>query len=172
MQLIGGFSRALLVAVAISLTSPALAFGGENPYGTPTIDPAAPGEVILRVRDGDRSARFTYRQLLAMPSSTISIYEPFLKKRQKFTVIPLKNIFARVGISGDDRVVTKALNDYIFTASAQEFIDAQGYLAIKRDGAAIAYDQGGPIRIIFPDKSKWAKKLEAWNWSIATINVK
>lgn len=47
-----------------------------------------------------------------------------------------------------------------------------GYLAIARGGKDIPYDQGGPIRIVFPDKSKWAKNLDAWNWSIRKIIVK
>ncbi len=149
-----------------------MAASTKNPYGTATIDPAEPNEIILTISKGSQKSVFAYSRLLKLKASTISIYEPFLKKRQKFTVIPLKNLFNFVGISGKDRVITKALNDYIFTATAADFISANGYLAIKRDGAPISYDQGGPIRIIFPDKSKWSKNLDAWNWSLVVISVK
>jgi hypothetical protein len=162
----------LALTLSISGVAPALAANNENPYGTSKIDPAAPNEVILSITKGKQKADFAYPRLLKLKHSTISIYEPFLKKRQTFTVIQLKTLFNFVGISGKDKVVTKALNDYIFTATAADFISAQGYLAIKRDGVAIAYDQGGPIRIVFPDNSKWSKNLDAWNWSLASISVK
>jgi hypothetical protein len=164
----------LVLALTLSIVgvSPALAAKTSNPYGTSHIDPAAPNEVILTIKKGKQKAGFAYPRLLKLKHSTISIYEPFLKKRQTFTVIQLKTLFNFVGISGRDKVVTKALNDYIFTATAADFISAQGYLAIKRDGVAIAYDQGGPIRIVFPDNSKWSKNLDAWNWSLASISVK
>jgi hypothetical protein len=165
-----------LVATAILLTSstpatPAIA-DTSNPYGTSTVDPAGPNEVILTISKGKRSVSFAFARLEKMKQSTVNIYEPFLKKRQKFSAIPLAKLFALAGISGKDKVVTQALNDYKFTATAEQFIAAGALLAIKRDGAPIGYDQGGPIRIIFTDKSRWAKNLDAWNWSLATISVK
>jgi hypothetical protein len=87
-------------------------------------------------------------------------------------VIILQTLFTFVGISGKDKVITTALNDYIFQNTAANFIAADAYLAIRRNGAEIGYDQGGPIRIVFPDDSKWAKNLDAWNWSIESISVK
>ena len=87
-------------------------------------------------------------------------------------MIPLKNLFTLAGISGKDLVRTTALNDYTFTESAKNFLSAEAYLAIKVNGQPIGYDQGGPIRLIFSDKSKWSKNLDAWNWSLVTISVK
>lgn len=163
----------VLVATTLAMAPIASeASSTKNPYGTATIDPAAPNEIILTISKGKVKATFAYSRLEKLKQSTISIYEPFLKKRQYFTVIPLARLFLFAGISGKDKVVTRALNDYQFTATAQQFIDAHAYLAIKRSGLPIGYDQGGPIRIIFPDESKWAKNLDAWNWSIAIISVK
>lgn len=162
----------IALLLSISLSNPALALTVKNPYGTATVDPAAPNEVILTISKGSQKAEFAYPRLLKLRHSTISIYEPFLKKRQVFTVIQLKTLFNFVGISGKDKVKTKALNDYLYTATAEDFIAANAYLAIKREGAPISYDQGGPIRIIFPDGSKWSKNLDAWNWSLVTISVK
>lgn len=166
------FLLTAILALSTSLTQPLFAANEKNPYGTATIDPAGAEEVILTLTKGDRKVHFAYPRLLKMKSSTISIYEPFLKKRQSFTVIKLQSLFSLAGISGKDKVTTTALNDYIYANSAANFIAADGYLAIKRGGAPIGYDQGGPIRIIFPDDSKWAKNLDAWNWSIAAISVK
>jgi hypothetical protein len=159
--------------IALLLLAPVdLASAARNPYGTSTVDPAAPNEVILTISKGARSADFAYPRLLKLKHSTITIYEPFLKKRQTFTVVRLQTLFNFVGISGSDKVVTKALNDYIFTAKASDFIKGGAYIAIKRNGAPIGYDQGGPIRIVFSDDSSWAKNLDAWNWSLESIRVK
>jgi hypothetical protein len=144
----------------------------KNPYGTGNVDPAAPNEIILTITKGSKKVEFAYPRLQKMKQSNISIYEPFLKKRQSFSVIPLKNLFNLAGISGKDRVKTAALNDYVFSETAESFISADAYLAIKINGQPIGYDQGGPIRLIFSDKSKWSKNLDAWNWSLVSISVK
>jgi hypothetical protein len=144
----------------------------KNPYGISTVDPAGPNEVIFTVSKGGKQTEFVTARIQKMKSKTISIYEPFLKKRQTFTVIPLKNFFSFVGISGQDKVMTVALNDYIYSNTAAQFTSAGAYIAIKRNGVDIPYDQGGPLRLIFADDSKWAKNLDAWNWSLAAIRVK
>lgn len=164
-------STALALTLALTFSSPAQA-AEKNPYGTSVVDPAGPNEIIFTVSKGERKSEFTTARLLKMKSRVISIYEPFLKKRQSFTVIPIKNFFILAGISGDDKVVTRALNDYTYTNTAAKFLTANAYIAIKRDGAAIPYDQGGPLRLVFADNSKWAKVLDAWNWSLASISVK
>lgn len=143
-----------------------------NPYGTSAVDPAAPNEVIFTVSKGKKKVQFTSSKLFKIKSSTINIYEPFLKKRQTFTVIPIKTYFAMVGISGKDTVATRALNDYVYSNTAEKFLSANAFIAIKRDGKDISYDQGGPIRLVFEDKSIWAKNLDAWNWSLSSISVK
>jgi hypothetical protein len=111
-------------------------------------------------------------KLLSLGTSEISIYEPFVKLRQTFTVIPLATLFKKVGISGTENVMTKALNDYVYTNTATKFLSANGYLAVKRNGIDIPFDQGGPIRIVFPDGSTWSHFLDPWNWSLSSISVK
>lgn len=165
---------AVLISSAVILGPVAPTFAAEstNPYGTSTVDPAGPNEVIFTVAKGKKKVAYTTTQLFKLKSSVISIYEPFLKKRQSFTVIPMKYFFDAVGISGNDKVLTVALNDYVYSNTASKFVSANGYIAIKRNGTDIPYDQGGPIRIVFDDKSKWAKNLDAWNWSLDSMIVK
>jgi hypothetical protein len=167
--------KVITTAVAISLIAilaPTSHASEKNPYGTSTVDPAGPNEVIFKVSKGATKVEFTTSKILKMKSSTINIYEPFLKKRQNFTVIPIKNFFLLAGISGKDKVATRALNDYVYSNTAEKFLAANAYIAIKRDGAPIPYDQGGPIRIVFADTSSWSKVLDAWNWSLSSISVK
>lgn len=163
----------VLVISAIALSAAPTATAVEvNPYGTSTIDPAGPNEIIFTVQKGGKKALFTTARLNKMKSSVITIYEPFLKKRQSFTVIPIKTFFTFVGISGNDKVLTIALNDYVYSNSASQFLSAGAFIAVKRNGVDIPYDQGGPVRLVFADKSKWAKNLDAWNWSLSSITVR
>lgn len=167
--------KIITFALVISLTALPIitaTAAEKNPYGTSTVDPAGPNEVIFTVSKGNRKTEFAYARIQKMKSKTISIYEPFLKKHQRFTVVPLKNFFSLVGISGQDKVMTIALNDYIYTNTAAQFISAGAYVAIKRNGDNIPYDQGGPLRLVFADDSRWAKNLDAWNWSLSAIRVK
>lgn len=165
---------ALSLGAALLLTySPiATAATDVNPYGTSTVDPAAPNEILFTVSKGKKKISYSLEKLGTMKSATISIYEPFLKKRQSFTVIPMKTFFNAVGIKGNDKVRTIAINDYIYSNAASKFISADAFIAIKRNGVDIPYNQGGPLRIVFADKSKFAKTLDAWNWSLNAISVK
>lgn len=163
---------AISIFLALSTTPAHAADSKANPYGTSTVDPAAPNEVILTVSSKIKSIGFTYAALSKLPKKEISVYEPFLKRRQTFTVIEFGKLFSLAKIARSDKVVTRALNDYTFTSSASNFLAAGAFLAIKKNGSAIGYDEGGPIRIIFADKSKWSKNLDAWNWSLELIAVK
>lgn len=162
------------VVLASSLLSgaPAIAKSHTNPYGTVNVDPAPPNSVILKLSKGSKSINLTLEQLKVLKSSKLTINEPFVKRRQSFRVIPLADLFKMVGIVGSDKVQTLALNDYLYKNTAANFTSASGYLAITRGGLDIPYDQGGPIRIIFPNKSKWNKFFDPWNWSLKEISVK
>jgi hypothetical protein len=166
--------RALAMAILLTFSVAPLATAADstNPYGTSAVDPAGPNEVIFTVSKGSKKIQFTSGKLNKMKTVTISIYEPFLKKHQTFTVISMKTFFTMLGISGKDKVITRALNDYVYSNTASKFITAEAFIAIKRNGKDIPYDQGGPLRLVFKDDSSWAKNLDAWNWSLSSIAVK
>ncbi len=145
----------------------------KNPYGASVpVDPPGPNDVILTVTNHSKVIRFSLTSLRKLGTTDISIFEPFVKARQTFTVVSLAKIFKSANISPTAHLMTDALNDYIYTDTAKHFTDSQGYLAIARFGGPIPYDQGGPIRIIFPDKSTLGKNINAWNWSLNVISVK
>jgi len=173
-----GFSMSLAACgtsgVTTESTAPAetaATSNSSNPYGTNTIDPAPANEPILTVVNGSNSVDYTLKDLQGFGTSDISIFEPFLKKRQTFTVIPLFEIFSKNGIGESAEIETVALNDYSYSDTATNFTANSGYLAIALEGKDIPYDRGGPIRIIFPDKSEWAGYLDAWNWAIREFIV-
>ena len=161
----------LVIALSLLFVPQGIA-ADANPYGGVKITPPAPPETILTISKGSISKSLSMNDLMKMKSKSLSIYEPFVKKNQTFKAIPMKSLFALAGIKGSDKLQTIALNDYIYTNTASSFLAADGYLAISRSGKAIGYDQGGPIRIIFPDDSRWAHFLDPWNWSLKSLKVK
>lgn len=145
----------------------------KNPYGASIpIDPPGPNDVVLTVTNHSKVVKFTFTSLRKLGTTKLSVYEPFVKVRQTFTVVSLAKIFKSANILPTANVITDALNDYIYTNTAKNFTDSQGQLAIARFGAPIPYDQGGPIRIIYPDKSTLSSNLPSWNWSLNVIKVK
>jgi len=160
----------LILSFAV-LSVPSTSAAETNPYGGIAVKAPGANETILVVSKGKVVVNLSMKKLQSMKSKTISINEPFVKKVQSFRVIKLSAIFLLAGIKGTDKVDTHALNDYVYSNSAAKFLSANGYLAISRSGKPIGYDEGGPIRIIFEDSSKWAKFLDPWNWSLKKIKV-
>jgi hypothetical protein len=164
---------ALLAVVISALTlSTPLSASEFNPYGGAVVTPPGNNEIIFTITNGKTSKKYSMNTLKAMKTSTVTIYEPFVKKNQSFTVISISALARENGISQQSVLKTIALNDYSYSNTLKNFVTAKGYLAIARSGKPIPYDQGGPIRIIFPKDSRWAKFLDPWNWSLSSIVVK
>ena len=143
-----------------------------NPYGAGPIDPPAPGQPVLTVSGGSTPLSLTLDQLDALGHTTITIDEPFVKRRETYSGVPLATVLAKAGIPSTATIDTLAINDYHYISTAKPMIESNGLIATARDGAPIPYDQGGPIRIVFPDGTALSSVLDAWNWSLASITVK
>lgn len=145
----------------------------DNPYGGTEVDPPAPGEAVLVAQaPGGKQTPLTLKKLAALGTEEIQINEPFVGSCQTFTVVPLQAVLQAAGIPTDAGTLrTIALNDYEYDGSIPELIDAQAMIALQRAGQDIPVDQGGPIRIVFPDDSPMATNLDAWNWSLIRIEA-
>ena len=142
-----------------------------NPYGAPSIDPPAPGEPILTVSGGTAPLALTLDELNAIGGTTVTVDEPFVKKRQTFSGVPIAALMAKAGIPDSATIETVALNDYRYSSTVGPLVASQALIATARNGAPIPYDQGGPTRIIFPDGTPLSSVLDAWNWSLTSITV-
>jgi hypothetical protein len=159
-------------AAPATTTSPTPTPSASNPYGAAAIDPLGPDEPVLVVTGGSAgTVELTVDELEALGTTTVTVYEPFVKTQQTFTGVPLSAVFDRAGISADQQVDTIALNDYVYSDLAGDLEASDGLVATRREGEPIPYDQGGPVRLIFPDGSALAGDLDAWNWSVAEIAV-
>jgi len=141
-----------------------------NPYGGFPVDPPADTEVILTVK-GSKTLNYTMPQLKKLEQFEATLDEPFVHKTQKFQGVALETLFRAAGIQPTDKISTIALNDYKYVDTAENFTASRGFLALSRDGGLIAMDQGGPVRIVFPDGEKYSTFLDAWNWSLRTLEV-
>ena len=161
-----------IAAFAILIGSTASAQAAGNPYGGTAVTPPAPTEVIFSITNGSILKTYSMNDLKKMKPVSLTIYEPFVKKRQSFLAVPLSAFIKDAKIRSTAKLSTIALNDYVYDNTLSNFLKAKAYIAIERSGKPIAYDQGGPIRIIFPTGSIWSKNLDPWNWSLRSIVVK
>lgn len=153
-------------------TSPTPTPSASNPYGAAAIDPLGPDEPVLVVSGGSAgTVELTLAELEALGTTTVTVYEPFVKTQQTFTGVPISAVFDRAGIAADQQVDTIALNDYVYSDLAGDLEASDALVATQREGGPIPYDQGGPVRLIYPDGSTLAGNLDAWNWSVAEIAV-
>jgi len=143
----------------------------ENPYGGPEIPPPSPDEVILKLINGEKTVSLSLNDLRELSQTEASVFEPFVKSEILFKGVPMKELFRLVNIEDDDTVLTVALNDYIYSNFAREFIGTEAFIAYEQDGGEIAMSRGGPIRIIVPNNMPLTESLEVWNWSLAEIRV-
>lgn len=144
----------------------------KNPYGADIqVDPPAPGESVLTVTGPAGEKTYSLEQIEALGPQTVTINEPFVNKKQTFTAVPMEALLAPSGLTGSQMIDTTAINEYVYSNTAESFVSGGALLAYELDGKPIPYDQGGPVRIIFADDAPGASNLDAWNWSLSSISA-
>lgn len=141
----------------------------ENPYGVLTIDPPAADEAILTVDGKGSDGAFTTAQFKELGATEITVFEPFIKQTQTFIGVPLSAIVEKLDLARESDLLTIALNDYRWTGNVGALLDSNALIAYQVDGRDIGYDEGGPIRLVYPDGSPLSTDLDAWNWSLAQL---
>jgi len=139
-------------------------------YGGFAVDPPAPDEVVLTLV-GARTVELTMRELEDLADRDVTFIEPFVQAEQTFRAVALADLLDLAGIVRDDAVDTIALNDYRFRDDVSALLEADALLAVGRDGGYIPMDAGGPIRLVFDASSLYHGHLDAWNWSLRSIEV-
>jgi hypothetical protein len=122
-------------------------------------------EVTLKVLD----VSYSFEDLISRKTSSLKIFEPFDKSDTEFTVIDFGELLLDSGLSQEERIVTIAINDYRYTDTVNNFIANNAYLALLENNEAIPVTEGGPVRIVFDTNSKYYGFLDAWNWSLSSI---
>jgi hypothetical protein len=156
-------------AAAPEPVASAVPSASENPYGILEIDPPGPEETVLTVAGAVGTLQLTSEALFALGSTEITIFEPFVRKDQTFVGVPLATLVREAQIDESAQLLTIALNDYRYTASVAELLASDALIAYKVDGRLIGYDEGGPVRLIFPKDTPLFTVLDAWNWSLKEL---
>lgn len=173
---------ALVLAVAMAgcggpgtqnVTPPASSVTGRpSPVPTPSGKPVLTITGAVTNRNEGSTVAFDLSALDAMATVTADIYEPFVKKKIKFTGVPMVNVLARAGISPTaTKVQLHALDDYKVELMVSDLADPDILLATKADDARIPVANGGPIRLVFPADSAVGKNKDIWIWSIDSLAV-
>jgi hypothetical protein len=140
--------------------------------------PAPVGDVVLTIR-GDvtqpndvDSVRTDLAGLEGLGVVSATVHEPFLGEDVDVAGVPVATLLAAAGVAPDAPTTWTALDDYQVRFVAGDLAAEGALLATRVDGRAIAIEDGGPIRILFPDDDgPIGRDSNQWIWSIAHIEV-
>lgn len=131
---------------------------------------AGDAETVLSVVADGATTTFSFDALVAARTVTLTVHEPFLKQDVEFTGVPLADVVEATGApDGATAMHTVALNDYAVDVPLDVLDHPDVILATHADGAPIALEDGGPIRIVFGDDHPQTHDEALWTWSLATI---
>lgn len=169
---------ATLVACASDPATPSAA-NVSSPTARPTAVPPPTGDPVLRIsgaisnRNEGEELVFDLKALEVLPSTTLNVYEPFLKKRVTFTGFDMRHLLATAGVVSEARAAHfTALDDYQVDLDIDLLQRGGILMATKDSGAPIPVDAGGPIRIIFPDGHATGENDDLWIWSVRAIEIR
>jgi hypothetical protein len=177
-------TRSRLVPVLVILGVLAVGCGG-NAASAPEVAPrtsAARTQLVLEPAAGKPVITFTGRvnggrplladmaSFNALPSHTVTVFEPFVKKRQTFTGVSFADLLDAAKATGTS-VTIHALDDYRATMKTSVLREPGVLLATRVSGEPIELDSGGPVRLVFPASSTIGKDSDLWVWSIDHISV-
>ena len=138
---------------------------------------APKGEPILRikgVKSGNVSASATeldFATLDQAATETLTIREPFVKRKMTFTGIPMDELLRRAGVDPSARsLYMHALDDYHVDLPIAG-LKAAGFLATRADGQKIPIAKGGPVRLVFRGHGELARDTDNWIWSFDSARV-
>lgn len=143
----------------------------ENPYGGIDVPPPAPDETVLEIVNAGEAISLSLNDLREFDLVEETVFEPFVKSDITFVGVAMADLFDLAGIESTDEVFTIALNEYIYSNAAGEFVATDAFVAFEQNGGPIDMDRGGPLRIIVPNDRPMTANLDMWNWSLAEIRV-
>lgn len=138
--------------------------------------PRPSGTTVLRVRgvrgnDGTATV-MDLATLERLPRVEVRLHEPFEQRDMRFTGVRVDDLLRLSGApSTAADVLVHALDDYQVRFRVEELTDAGAVLATRADGAPIALEDGGPIRIVFPESDGPGRNKDNWIWSVDWIRV-
>jgi hypothetical protein len=138
--------------------------------------PAPIGLVVLTIEGASGTADWDLLTLSELPQIERTQLEPFAAGERTFQGPLLVDVLRASGIDVTDGSMTEidlvALDDFRATLPTDGG-SLDGVMLATLDGdLAISLEDGGPIRIIFPDDNDLGENLDNWVWSLRTGTVR
>ena len=176
----------VLAVLAVVAVRPALQGANERSADAPATAksssapakrlPAARRPVVMTVSGvsrgnvGAHTTKVDFATLDKAAREELAIYEPFLKRDVRFTVIPMSALLPRLGVPASaTKVYMHALDDYHVNLPL-DAVGKEGFLATRMNGKPIAVADGGPARLVLKG-GKLASNTDNWIWSIDRMKV-
>lgn len=162
---------------------------GATPYTTVLVKPAVlqagetlplPAKPILTLKgkiattNAGKALKLDEGSLDRIGVMKVRVFEPALKKQMSFQGVWLADVLKVAGLEKSATSVHfTALDDYQTDLTTAEIAEGGIFLATKSgDGSPISIENGGPTRIIFMDGVKAGRSVNAWIWSLKTLEVR
>lgn len=167
----GGSGAVAPSAPTVPSAALATASDAANPYGeAPSLDASDQSASALTVVPADAAPReLQVADLVALGSRELTVNEPFVKRQQTFTGTPLADVLTATGIPPQATLDTVGADDYVFSAPVAQFVESGALLAYEVDGAPISPEDGGPIRLVYPDGTVMSGNPDAWTWRLVSL---
>lgn len=107
----------------------------------------------------------------ALPRQSLTITEPFIKKKVTFTGVGFGDLLTAAKVTGKS-ITIHALDDFKATLDVAALRQAGVLLATRADGKTLEVKAGGPVRLVFPPSSQAGKDTNNWVWSIDRITAR
>ena len=116
-----------------------------------------------------RTTELDFRTLDGLARESMTVHEPFLKRKMTFTGVRLGALLQRAGIAASTRgIYMHALDDYHVELPFAE-LRRDALLATRAGGRPIPIADGGPVRVIYPDGSELGAITDNWIWSVDSM---
>ena len=147
--------------------------------GTPLPEPTGPVVLTVRGKLGatpEGSVSFDMATLEKIGLVRFTTKTEWTDGPVEFEGVLLKDLLAVLDAGGDaDKLVLKALNDYISSMPISDAADYPVILAIKENGEYMSVRDRGPLWIVYPQDAYpevgRREFLSRWVWQLAEIAV-
>jgi hypothetical protein len=135
--------------------------------------PAPDGRPTVRVRgtkhgNARGATALDLATLDRLPRVRVTVQEPFRKRDMTFEGVRLVDLLQIAGAPTSEarRVYLHALDDYHVSIPLTALAGSDAVLATEADGRAVPVEEGGPVRLVFPDGTKLGTNTDNWIWSV------
>ena len=104
----------------------------------------------LTITNGSQSLVLDRAELEAFPQTTIATTSPYFDGVAEFTGPSLSRVLESFDLSGNTRIVLRALNDYRVDGSLKELLAMDPIVATRMDSEPMSVRDRGPFWLMLP----------------------